>query len=82
MRNFNEGTGYQNALRDRKISLWVIESEQTEETLNMIKNCCSGYTLISILQERAYEQGVQDWIHQWVNIGISIDFGNYLYTGW
>lgn len=26
-RNFNEGTEYQNALRDRKISLRMIESE-------------------------------------------------------
>lgn len=33
MRNFNEGTGYQNALRDRKISLCMIESEQPEEIL-------------------------------------------------
>lgn len=31
-RNFNEGTGYQNALRDRKISL---ESEQPEEILKV-----------------------------------------------
>ena len=32
-RNFNEGTEYQNALRDRKISLRMIESERPEEIL-------------------------------------------------
>ena len=32
-RNFNEDTGYQNALRERKISLRMIESEQPEEIL-------------------------------------------------
>lgn len=32
-RNFNEDTGYQNALRERKISLCMIESEQPEEIL-------------------------------------------------
>lgn len=32
-RNFNKGTGYQNALRDRKISLRMIESEQPQEIL-------------------------------------------------
>ena len=32
-RNFNKGTGYHNALRDRKISLRMIESEQPEEIL-------------------------------------------------